>query len=83
MTRFEKFRIIINRMDVTSYSVAKSTLLYYIYVLQDYIILKVIVLAIHLDVFIYIRSIHKCITVSTVPRDWAFGRLYNYNLTIL
>ena len=38
---------------------------------------------IHLDVFIYIIPIHKCITVSTVPRDWAFGRLYNYNLTIL
>ena len=36
-----------------------------------------------LDLFIYIRYIHKCITVSTVPRDWAFGRLYNYNLTIM
>ena len=44
-TRFEKLRIIINRMDATSYSVAKSTLLYYMYVMQDYTILKVIVLA--------------------------------------
>ena len=32
-------------MDDTGYSVAKSTLLYYMYVLQDYTILKVIVLA--------------------------------------
>ena len=45
VSRFEKLRIIINRMDATSYSVAKSTLLYYMYVLQDYTILKVIVLA--------------------------------------
>ena len=46
MTRFEKLRIIINRMDATtSYSVAKSTLLYYMYILQDYTILNVIVLA--------------------------------------
>ena len=45
MTRFEKIRIIINMMDATSYSVAKSTLLNYMYVLHDYTILKVIVLA--------------------------------------
>ena len=37
----------------------------------------------YIHTYIYIRYIHKCITVSTVPRDWAFGRLYNYNLTIL
>ena len=80
-------------MDATSYSVAKCTLLYYMYVLQDYTILKVIVLVTVYCVLnflnplrfvhLYCIPIHKCITVSTVPRDWAFGRLYNYNLTIL